>query len=289
MGANRKFASHHKGKRMPMIDNIPVQQIRDEIEALETVDLSVVSDDKLRVCVQQLMKGYAWRTKKVEMKAAYRARRPGEKYRCVKQLWYPPPQIVKKMGRANARGESVFYCASCQDTAILEMRPQIGEELVVLQVGLKDANVWPHVFEIGVPELAAKHDPKVGINRFHRTDIGQNFLGSRKNAKKIQLIRDFLVRQFTKVVPEGKEYEYALSLAIAKTHRDKHIDGLWYPSISCDNKGTNLAIKASAADRLFKPYGCWIIEILEEQARNTYLVECKARAREIMGDGTIVW
>lgn len=97
------------------------------------------------------------------------------------------------------------------------------------------------------------------------------------------------MRQFTKVVPEGKEYEYALSFAIAQVHRDNHIDGLWYPSIACDHKGTNLAIKASAADRLFKPYACWIVEILEEKAENTYLVECKARASKIMDDGTIVW
>lgn len=169
---------------MALIDNIPIQQIRDNIEMLERADLSVVSNDELRACIQRLLQGYAWRPKNVKMKTAYRARSPGEKYQCISQLWYPPPQIVKTMGRANAPGESVFYCANSEATAILEMRPKIGEKLAVLQAVLKDVNVGPYVFEIGLPELAAQHNPKVGTDRFHHTDTGRRFLGSRKNVEK---------------------------------------------------------------------------------------------------------
>jgi hypothetical protein len=70
-----------------------------------------------------------------------------------------------------------------------------------------------------------------------------------KNAKENwRIINNFLFEEFTKRVPEGKEYMYRSTNELLRSFNMPDCDGFVYPSME-RGKGYNLAIKPEAADR----------------------------------------
>jgi RES domain-containing protein len=275
-------------RRNPLSDRT-LKSIQALINEVETLDLSKHAASDLVPRVKEICQGYMWMTQKIKMSAAYRARHMADRPQSVSEVWYPPAGLVKGIGRANDVGESVLYTSSSESTAIIEMRPQAGGTLAILQMALSDPNALPHVFDIGLAETSGGGDPKVGAKGIHRTPLGSAILGSSGNQVKLGLIRTFLVRQFTRVVDPGREHEYGLALAIAKFQRAPEIDGIWYPSIAGGLKGTNAVLTADAADRLLTPYACWIVRVEKVLPDMKYLVKCICKATRIDEDGSIRW
>jgi len=76
-------------------------------------------------------------------------------------LWWPNPEFVGR-GRCNEANSPVFYCANSDMTAIIEVRPSIGDLLTVVEVSLIDAKQLPLVMTVGVHEFTAKSNPNYG-------------------------------------------------------------------------------------------------------------------------------
>jgi hypothetical protein len=266
-----------------------LEDIRGLINEAEALDLASHTASNLVSRVRAICEGYAWMTHRIEIHAAYRARRITIRPNRVSDVWYPPAHLVKRIGRANDIGESVLYISNSESTALLEMRPLVGETFAILQMVPADAAVLPHVFDIALAETAGGGDPKVGATMFHQTPLGRAFLGHPENEAKLALIRSFLVRQFTRIVSHGMEHEYALALAVAKFHCAPGIDGIWYPSVAGRLIGTNAALTAEAADRLLRPFACWMIRVEKSLPEKQYLVKCIAKAEHIDEDGHIFW
>lgn len=266
-----------------------LEDIRGLINEAEAIDLASHAASNLVPRVKAICKGYMWMTHKIEINAAYRARRITIRPERVSDVWYPPAHLVTRIGRANDVGESVLYISNNEATALLEMRPLVGETFAILQMVLADAAVQPHVFDIALAETAGGGDPKVGAKKFHQTLLGRSLLGHPENEAKLDLIRSFLVRQFTRIVSHGMEHEYALALAIAKFHRAAAIDGIWYPSVAGRLIGTNAALTADAADRLLRPFACWMIRVDKALPQKRYLVKCIAKAVRIDKNGHVFW
>lgn len=230
-----------------------------------------------------------WTTQSIKLRAAYRARRLANTPSLVADLWYPPAETVKSIGRANDIEESVLYISDSEGTAILEMRPRVTEIFCVLQMVPLDSTQLPHVFDIGLGETSGGGSLAVRAMTFHQSITGRALLRSEENVAKMDLIRSFLVGQFTRIVEQGCNHEYGLALAIAKFHRDPDIDGIWYPSIAGGLRGTNAALTAVAADRLLRPSACWMIKIEDELPDRRYRVKCIAKASRIDAEGKIYW
>ncbi|MCI0557884.1 MAG: hypothetical protein MN733_05270 [Nitrososphaera sp.] len=58
-------------------------------------------------------------------------------------------------------------------TAILEMRPKVGDRFVVLQLKLKDEVNMPHVMELGVAEKASQHGLATSVHLLEQTPVGR--------------------------------------------------------------------------------------------------------------------
>jgi hypothetical protein len=258
--------------------------LRARIASLRRMNVQLVEfDEVFRHAKAILNSGYLTLTQNVEMKAAYRARKNIGHVNHVRHLWYPPKSAVTRLGRANEIADPVFYCADSPDVAIFESQPAVGDLLTVLRCDPRDSSL-PHVFEIGIPELAARFNTKLLLGRSSRDIV----IGSAELRRRNDLIRSFLVQEFTRVVTPGSEGRYKLSAAIAKLHRDSHVDGLWYPSVALDHRGTNTVLWPESADRFLRPVSCVEIEIIEQRARHEFVVKRLATGA-VHDDGAIEW
>jgi RES domain len=264
--------------------------IHDSIESVESTDLSSTTADALLPKIKRVVEGYAWFTQTMKLKVAYRARILTNAPQHISDIWYPPAHKIKKIGRCNDIGESIFYCSEDQGTAILELRPTNGTSLAILQMLPAQQDTGPKVFEIAIAENNTDQlsDQKVREKYLIKFGFKDNS-NAEMNFEKLHLIRNFFVKHFTRIVEPSREFNYAISLAIAKLHRDTKMDGLWYPSIASGLKGNNLALTPTAADRFLKPYSCWMITVEKSLPNNEYLVRCTGKAKAIHSDGLIEW
>lgn len=134
-------------------DNL-TKLIRDFESASLDLDIEVIKQ-KLNV----MLSGYTCITRQMKSHYAFRARinTRTELFSRTEQLWYPPKELIHKMGRLNNAHEPIFYISASHETATLEVRPNIGDYVTILRVKLNDAQRLPHVMELGVTETQSQH------------------------------------------------------------------------------------------------------------------------------------
>ena len=261
------------------------EDVRESLAGLRALDRGRVSDAELMQLLRAAFEGYAWSTKRLVMKEAYRARRLSGGIENVRVLWYPPRECVTRIGRANRVGESVLYVADGEGTAIFEVQPRVGDLVWVVRAIPREGVVPPTVFEIGVVEKARMGDGSPAARRPNLSQV----LGGEDNVRKNELLREFLVQEFTRLVRPGSEQDYRLSLAIAEFHRDGRVAGLWYPSIASGRGSTNAALRPEEADRYLRPQECWQVRIEEELDDRQFRVRRVIQSESIDESGTIRW
>jgi hypothetical protein len=126
-----------------------------KLNDIRSLDLRNIEIDLLKSLISELMKGYVTITQRLSDNAIYRARLfdSDQNIECVSELWYPPIEKVKTLGRLNRVNKNIFYCSENEGTAILELRPRVGDTITVLKCELKDPNVRPYVMQLGMKEI----------------------------------------------------------------------------------------------------------------------------------------
>jgi RES domain-containing protein len=270
--------------------------ILDAIAELEGCDRAAISIDTLRHQVEALMQGYTCLTRSISAQNSWRARRNinSDYFKNVRDVWYPPADLVSTYGRLNRPGCTILYVAASQQTAILEMRPAVGDIFTILKLRLADAAILPHVMELGFEEKSSQFGLTASVRLVETTVAGSRFLG--EEAEKNLLIRSFLAREFVRTVDRGQEQQFKLSVAISENLLSSpEIDGVVYPSMAGDTRtfkgGANIALKPRSADRLYVADACWVsvVESLVPAPPGGYQLRCIKRAKLIQPDGEIVW
>ncbi|MFZ5448966.1 MAG: RES domain-containing protein [Thermodesulfobacteriota bacterium] len=282
-----------------LLTGITIDSIKSRIQEIETLNRENVTIEDLKAKIGLLIKGYSCTTRIIDSDFAYRARKnPKNKHFChVRELWYPPSDRIMIPSRLNRVGRSIFYISASEATAILEMRPRIGEIMTILRCRLINSDVKPHVMELGCAEKFSQHKIPTTLNVLENTTYGRKFLSNQENIEKNLLIRSFLTREFTRVVKRGNEFEFKVTVAIGEIlMSDSRIDGVVYPSIAGDvdnwKADSNMALKPESADRLYMPDICWIVEVEKELGtflNKSYLIHCIKKAQSITQDGKINW
>lgn len=279
-----------------ILKRIPRDVIVERIRVLDELDRRNTSFSEIQRHVDALFHGYSCLTRIVDCKQAWRARKNlgNSLFHHVHELWHPKPEHVKNFGRMNQPAKPMFYISASHQTAVLEMRANPGELVTILEIGLKAEKNLPHVMEIGVAEKSSQHNLPTTVKLLENTKSGRSFL--RGDIEKNLLIRNFLAKEVTRIVDPAETHQFRVSAAISDrlTSSDR-IDGVEYPSIAGDGTaskgGVNLAIKPSAASRLFKPAGCFVVRVIDCVLLPTpgLLVECTNVATSIQPDGSIEW
>ena len=276
----------------PILSEISFDDISKQIQELENLDRQSIAIDEPKYKISRLMKGYAAFSKKIGANIVFRSRpTPKDKlFNTVNELWYRPAHLNTQYGRCNNINSTIFYCSDREATAILEQQPNIGDHLTILKCQLIEPNNVPHVMEPGLPEFTAQHNPQLGGTIPENTPYGRAYLRNKEDQLKNIAIRSFLVKEFTQSVDVGDEDQYKISVAISEILMSNDVfDGICYPSIATQHKGTNLALKPTSADRLYQPTDCWIVLAEKKIAPLTYQVRRINKARSIKPNGVIEW
>ena len=145
----------------------------------------------------------------------------------VADCWHPPPEVTK-IGRVNVAGKPVLYTSPINPTiAAAEMGVMDGTPSVLL-------------------EFTAREDVYLGwityLNRFPDGTYSQ------AEIEKIEMIRDFLVEEFSREVGAGSEHLYRITNIIADEYFNyPNSSGYCYPSIARKEGFLNAAFYSEQA------------------------------------------
>ncbi len=196
--------------------------VSERINELREIDLSLekITPDILKPYIGKICDGLAIVASRTYAKRLYRARKnkTNKSFKNIEELWCPRPKYVKKYGRVNNTKRSYLYCSSSEATAVTELGVAIGDTVTVLRCRLKDRTVLPVTQEIGMLELT-DFEFKGNKNRVAVEKLrGVADYLSPRGVKVNEIIRKFLVEEFTRVVPQGQEYNYKISISIAEMY-----------------------------------------------------------------------
>lgn len=141
----------------------------------------------------------------------------------------PPPPGIGAAGRMNAKGVSVFYGATDIQTAIAEVRPPVGSQVLVA------------TFKVTRPlrllNLAALSSirPNRDLSYFEPQRMEQ--------AQRCAFLAELREQLLLPVMPESVDQGYLITQAIAdflSTHPTLNLDGIYFPSIQVSKQDDDL-------------------------------------------------
>ena len=148
------------------------------------------------------------------------------------EIWVPPTEVLKSIGRVNDIGQRIFYGALHPFTAIKEARITAGQYFSMGVYHLKAID------DYDMTSVVIKTPPQPSPSRPLFEQLAHE-------------ISIFVVSEFTKFVEFGQEHHYKKSCAMSQTLLSlPNKDSLLYPSLQ-DANMINLALpEAAAAERL---------------------------------------
>ncbi len=149
---------------------------------------------------------------------------PNKKLSKLSDFWNPPIDYVSEYGRLNKPHESVLYTAFSLRTALQETHISINDPFAIF------------VYE-------TKKDVKVSWIG-SSTNYKHHHITNPKAMYVHEIIKNFLIKEFTREVPQGHEYFYRITEHIAKEYfvapegvgwrypsvKDKHADNICFAS-----------------------------------------------------------
>jgi hypothetical protein len=178
----------------------------------------------------------------------YRVRKidPGAAHTKLTDVWHPPAEYVKKIGRANDVGQAIFYCSLDPMTAIQEAKILDGERFSLATYKIKIGELYEGR-GIVIKETNSVSGSFAELSRFG-TELSR-----------------FMVKEFTKNVKEGNEDQYKRSCAIAKILLDlPNADSIIYPSVR-NSESVNIAYTSTAAAQLLELFQVATCELANGQ------------------------
>lgn len=189
----------------------------------------------------------------------------------VRNLKYPPrKECVKKYGRCNLPQQNILYASLSSMTALDEMKPQKGD-LITETVWKKKSG--KHLTYIPIFANQPTNQPMINPNtgeiiqaliNMRTFEMNEQFHLIISNYPKnlrllcIKLVQ-FFADCFSKQVNCANHFNYLFSAYIADKFLNKvdnkEIDAIYYPSVADKLNSENMAIKPTAFDDIYEPFG----------------------------------
>lgn len=261
-----------KRKYKKPIQNLSLKQIQDIIEEIRRLDLEVVDIDIIKEKLKPLFVGYTLGAPIYEPGLKlYRGRVCNEKLNNIKDITYPPAKLITKYQRVNRPGQSVFYCCAGRRVPFFECFVKTGDKFILSQ--------WKTVSRLLVNNIGYLNDNIMGLQPKSLDELKEANI----------LIRNFIDEEFTKIVSEGKEHLYKISIALAEKHfSDDIFNGLLYPSIAIKGRSDNLALKPHYVDKNLMIERVEFIQIISVKGFE-YKIKVLDLATSFGKDGSIEW
>lgn len=206
-----------------------LNKLKERIRIFQNMDIQSLSDKELETNIDEVLRvkldgDITISTTMLEYslfaigERFYRVRKlentdmPNSNLKHVSAYWNPPQKYVKHYGRLNKPGESLLYTALNPYTAICETNLKPGNPFVLC--------IYEAVKPLRFSWIGGK------------ANYDFNGIKNKKAIEFLENIRQFLVDEFTRVIPEGQDYLYRTTEIIAKNYYTFPDDNGWrYPSI----------------------------------------------------------
>lgn len=209
-----------------------------------------------------------------------------------KDLKYPPEKCVKNFGRANLKGQSVFYGTFNFITAIKEMQPEVGDLITISSWGL----IQKENYLVTCPMFLSQ--PQNSHSFFKLRTFYTSFFSDLLNYPKpianlIYELHRFYAKCFSREISRSNSQAYIFTALLADKilnhHRNGVIDAILYPSTKDDLLTDNIAIKKESFDKNYVLLNT-IEKRLTEKSENSehYEFEITGKSKEVKGE-EIVW
>jgi len=262
------------------------------------------SIDMLKHTLCEQLGGYIHATKNVNAhEPVFRAVRIKKEEGCPKEISrisYPPleraEQLVTVDGRANRAKQSMFYCSKAAPAVFYELRAKQGELFVLSGWEILEP-LW--MINLGYyAQVLQKMGAKENSIAMRKQLLNPIPNESKKNRK----LRHQLSKAFTVEVPEGYEYKYKQSIAIAelflngspipKQAGGPNINkavGIVYPAVKMHGDADNLVILPEIVESSLKIKSAQYVMIeAADEASSTFTFLTLAVAGEFT-QGKISW
>lgn len=224
----------------------------------------------------------------------YRARKHevcNSLFKNTEQLIYRKKEEVTELGRLNNIKESIFYGASNPGTALMEMQPEIGDEITILESRLINKENFPNLVEVGIRELMSEQNHSPEFIKQNKEFLKKN-LRTKDDEIFYDLRNSFLIKEMRKIVNRNEKYNYVGTITIGSYFMNPQqvnnfVDGIIYQSIN-RNGSDCIALKPDSYDKYYKPYSCFKIKVLSINDReiNTRYIY---KSTKVLKGGKIEW
>ncbi len=266
-----------------------LQQIENLIAHLQTLDSEKLKDvpyDNFKTYFHEVLPYTAMTFFTQPERLLFRARPNGENERFVRRsmISYNQEKNIKSFGRANEIGESIFYCSTEQNSAIMEVSQAVNNPDANVTYELITLGVWVHTRPLNLINVPFGEKRKSSILDRAMKEFEKHL--SKMPKEDTIVYRKFLYyisREFEKTVLRGNDREYKITAAYAnfiynyefnnlETKNTSEVDGLLYPSVRMldalrygepdkQDIGANLAIKKKVVDECFVLHNVGIFEV----------------------------
>jgi hypothetical protein len=235
--------------------NNPVLRSADEGGFFTREQLQTMTIDALKNYIRRRIGGYTVAIKDMRTRTLYRGRICSERPLTTDDVSYPASGRVKKLGRANRVGQSMFYCCVGAFPVFLEIHAKAGD-LIALSEWSVTEPLWIH--NLGYHPEALD---RIGSPIFaHRSPLISPIPNETNHNNRL---RRRMSLAFTKNVPEGQEYLYKETIAINEllfdrasplpshgpnSPKSERVAGTAYPTLQMRGLADNVAMRPEFVD-----------------------------------------
>ena len=229
------------------IPYLPLNELKSELDALEHGSIDCLSDEELQSRLRVIHTGLRSQSPFCDPgNFIYRARRVVERPSTVASISYPPSQYAS-IGRANRKGEAMFYgslrCIPC----LQECGAAPGDFFVISIWEVRRQILLAHLGFTGEVMKLAPAPRSLPKYTVYDQDTERN-----------DLIRRWQARLFTRPVLPGAEQQYRVTIALRDIMMSNIVAGgapvglstagILYPSVATELLATNIALLPSVVD-----------------------------------------
>lgn len=210
----------------------------------------------------------------------------------VEKLKYPPEKCVVKYGRANLKGQSVFYGTFNFITAVKEMQPEKGDLITISKWKLKSEN------DILITCPMFMKQPLDNSVNIKLLSMFKNFILDLRRfppqvSKLIYEIHEFYANCFARKIEsnnnQGYIYTAILADKILNYYQNGIVDAIIYPSTQEDFKTENIVIKKESFEDKYMLLETTEKRLLDfSENGDKYIFELLGQSKEIKGN-CVIW
>lgn len=217
--------------------------------------------------------------------------KPGEWFQSIADLGPLPLHKAIKYARCHRPGRSLGYCSLYLDTALAEVRAELGQQYAISTFTMPTGTAVLPVGELDYFRRTGRTYLGEAVERSAK--VYKEVLG-RKDWALIALFDAFLADEFIRPAETQADYKVTSAMAEVLFHGGvpfpNPIDAIIYPSVAF-REGTNLAIRSESfrAQMKLVEAETEIIEVTDVYGYGIYGYRVLAKLRSVSEDGILEW